>query len=137
MPALYCVAADGGGYGVVIADGLRRAALVTTEQAIGQAEAASSRVMVRTFLYRDEVMDEAAAESRRAEISAFLARDDIRGRFIAMGVTPQEAERRVAGMSDAEIMQVSEQIEDLPAGQAPTSSIVLVLLLLIILIILV
>ena len=105
------------------------AAMVVLYLPVGAARAA----LVTT----DEVMDKAAAESRRVEISAFLARDDIRGRFVAMGVTSEEAERRVAGMSDAEILQISQRIDDLPAGQASTNSIVLILLLVIILVILI
>lgn len=105
------------------------AAMVSLYLPVGAARAA----LVTT----DEVMDKATAESSRAEISAFLARDDVRGQFVAMGVTSQEAERRVAGMSDAEVMQISQRIDDLPAGQASSKSIILILLLLIILIVLV
>ena len=82
----------------------------------------------------DQIIDKAAVESGRAEISAFLARDDVRGQFVAMGVAPEEADRRVASMSDAEVVQVAEQIGNLPAGQARGVSIVVVLLLVIILI---
>ena len=92
--------------------GVARAELVTTER----------------------VVDRAVVESGRARISAFLARDDVRGRVVGLGVSLDEAERRVASMSDAEVLQVAGEIGDLPAGQARGTSIVLILLLVIILV---
>ena len=106
--------------------GFLAAAMFVTSVPIGVARA--------ELVTTDRVVDRAVAESERARISAFLARDDVRGRVVGMGVPLDEAERRVASMSDAEVLQVAGEIGDLPAGQAPGTSIVLVLLLVIILI---
>lgn len=82
----------------------------------------------------DQVIRRADIETGRARVAAFLARDDVRGQLVLMGVSPEEAEGRVGAMSDAEVLQVAEKIDSLPAGQARGGSIVLVLLLVIILI---
>lgn len=94
--------------------GYANAALVTTEQAIGQADAASSRAMVGTF----------------------LSRDDVRRQMIEMGVDADEAAARVNGLSDAELAEVAMKIEDMPAGEGAGSVVVILLLVLLILLIL-
>ena len=94
--------------------GYARAALVTTEQAIGQPEQASTRAMVRTF----------------------LSRDDIRRQMVEMGVDADEASARVDSLSDAELVEVAMQIEDMPAGKGVGSIVVILLLLVLILLIL-
>ncbi len=89
--------------------GYARAALVTTEQAIERSDAAV----------------------HRAEIKSLLSRDDIKGQLAAMGVNAEEAAARIDSLSDAEVAEVASRIDDLPAGQA-VGSVVLVLLLVVI-----
>ena len=72
-----------------------RAALVTTEQAIGQS----------------------APVDARARVAAFLARDDVRRQMAALGVDPVEAANRVASLSDAEVQKIAGHLDRLPAGQ--------------------
>ena len=83
-----------------------------------------------------QVLERTGAEAERARVSTFLSRDEIRDRLVSIGVNPEEAARRVGGMSDTEVLQVAEKIENLPAGQGRGRgvSIVVVLLLVIILI---
>lgn len=85
----------------------------------------------------DRVIDRMEVDARRAEIAAFLARQDVRDQMTALGVAPDEAAIRVDSMSDAEVIQVAQQIDNLPAGQAAGFSLVVVLLLVIIIILLV
>lgn len=82
----------------------------------------------------DHIIDRMDVEARRAEIAAFLARDDMRERIAALGVAPDEAAMRVASLSDAEVLQVAQEMDNLPAGQASGTSIVIILLLVIILV---
>ncbi len=65
----------------------------------------------------DQVLDAAALEQSREEIIQFLARDDVRQQLEALGVDPDEASARAANMTDAEVMQIAGQLEQLPAGQ--------------------
>ncbi len=68
-----------------------RAALVTTQEAV-------------------------APEAGRDRIRAFLERAEVRYQLEALGVDADEARARVAGLSDAEIAEVTGRLDSLPAG---------------------
>jgi hypothetical protein len=55
-------------------------------------------------------------DARISDVERSLARDDVRQALIALGVDPVEAQGRLAGLSDAELAQVSTQLDALPAG---------------------
>jgi hypothetical protein len=78
--------------------GVAQAALITTDRVIG-----------------DQAGDDAQHERRK--VDAFLQRQDVRDQMVAFGVDPQEAQTRVASLSDREIRQIAGQIDRLPAGQ--------------------
>lgn len=85
----------------------------------------------------DRILERRAVEAQRARIAAFLARADVQQQVTALGVAPDEAAHRVASLSDAEVLQVAQEIDDLPAGQAQGVSLVVVLLLIIIILLIV
>lgn len=69
----------------------------------------------------------------RARVNAFLSRADVRAALEARGIAPQEAEQRVAALSDAEVANIAGRIDSLPAGQGAgpiIGAIVLVFLVL-------
>ncbi len=72
----------------------------------------------------DEVISAASADAERARLAAFVARQDVRERMQQMGVDPDEAKARIAGMSDSEISQVAAKLDAMPAGQDATSAII-------------
>lgn len=78
------------------------AALVTTEQAI--------------------LNDEAAAA--RARLESLLKRPEVRAELVALGVEPAEADARVARLSDEEIAQIAGRLDELPAGEGAVGAIV-------------
>ena len=57
-------------------------------------------------------------------MAAFLGREDVRAQLKALGVSPDEAEARVAALSDAEIKRIAGHIDSLPAGQGAVGAIV-------------
>lgn len=57
------------------------------------------------------------ADAARERVSTFLAREDVRVELQRLGVSPKEAEQRVAALSDAEIDQIAGKIDTLPAGE--------------------
>ena len=57
-----------------------------------------------------------AREQRIAAVSATLAREDVRSAMIELGVEPQQAQLRVASLSDAELARLEGQLQQLPAG---------------------
>ena len=71
--------------------------------------------------------------SQRERVDAFLAREDVRQQFEALGVDPAEAAQRVAGLTEAELEQLSGRIDQLPAGAGALEVVLIILLILIIL----
>jgi hypothetical protein len=74
-----------------------------------------------------------AREQRIAAASATLAREDVRSAMIALGVEPQQAQLRVASLSDSELTQLEGQLQQLPAGGSALGLVGAVFLVLLIL----
>ena len=94
---------------------LMTAVMMLVSMPIGYAQAG----MVTT----DQVLDAASLVEARENVEAFFARDDVRQQMEALGVDPDEAVSRAATMTDAEVMQIAGQLEQLPAGQDALSAI--------------
>ena len=78
----------------------------------------------------DRVVQEDRAAGARDRVAAFLAREDVRARIGALGVAPEEAEARVAALSDAEVDRIAGQIDSMPAGKGVIEVILIVFLVL-------
>ncbi|HAD30462.1 MULTISPECIES: DUF6627 family protein [unclassified Methylophaga] len=52
----------------------------------------------------------------REQLSSMLERDDVQQQLLSMGVAPETVQDRVNSMTDFEIAQLNEQINDMPAG---------------------
>jgi hypothetical protein len=65
----------------------------------------------------ESVIEESAEQDARARVLDFMAREDVRRQIEELGVDPDEATRRVQGLSDAEIAQIAGQLDQDPAGQ--------------------
>ncbi len=91
-----------------------RAAMVTTDQVVGEA---------------------AVPGDDRARIKSLLAREALRGELEALGILPGEAIARIDSLSDEEITMIAGKLNALPAGEGGIG-LVLVLLLVILLIVL-
>ena len=52
----------------------------------------------------------------REQLSSMLERDDVQQQLLSMGVSPDTVQERVNSMTDFEIAQLNEQINDMPAG---------------------
>lgn len=59
----------------------------------------------------------ADTQTQREKVTAFMQREDVRAQMESLGVSPAEAEARVAALSDAEINRIAGKIDELPAGQ--------------------
>ena len=88
---------------------LMAAVMVLVSMPIGYAQAG----MVTT----DQVLDAAAVAQTREKVVEFLAREDVRQQMEMLGVDPDDASARAASMTDAEVMQIAGQLDQLPAGQ--------------------
>jgi hypothetical protein len=72
----------------------------------------------------DEVIGEQAAEGERARVEAFVLRADVRAQMAALGIDGEEAALRVAGLSNDEIRQIAGYLDQLPAGESAIGSII-------------
>jgi len=77
----------------------------------------------------ETLLAENQSQEARNYIKHVLAREDVRATLIAQGIDPLEAEARIASLSDSEIIEIADQIENLPAGQGATGLVIGVLII--------
>ena len=53
---------------------------------------------------------------KRDHIRDWLARNEVREQLVGHGVDPQQAQARVASMTDSEVVSMAGKIDELPAG---------------------
>ncbi len=83
----------------------------------------------------ENMIDIARGQEAREYVNSMLVREDVQATLIAQGIDPQEAKARVDSLSDAEIVRLVDQIEQLPAGGdiGIISALIIILLLVLIL----
>ncbi len=72
----------------------------------------------------DRMAQTQAVESDRVFVKEFMKRADVRTEFETLGVDPDEANLRVAALSDAEVAKLAQQIKSSPAGQGALGAVV-------------
>ena len=65
----------------------------------------------------DQVIEQSAPSDDRAQVRDFLMREDVQQQLTQLGVDPEEAARRIAGLSDEEVQQIAGRLDELPAGE--------------------
>lgn len=68
------------------------------------------------MIANDVVISQAQHHSARAELMQTVQREDVRQQLLNMGVNQAAIESRINLMTDEEIAQLNQQIEELPAG---------------------
>lgn len=63
-----------------------------------------------------DVIQSQQSEYDREQLSDMLDRQDVQEKLLAMGVSPETVQDRINHMTDFEIAQLNEQINDMPAG---------------------
>jgi hypothetical protein len=83
----------------------------------------------------ETMIDIARGQEAREYVNSMLVREDVQATLIAQGIDPQEAKARVDSLSDAEVVRLVDQIEQLPAGgdMGIISALIIILLLVLIL----
>ena len=96
-----------------------------------------SQSVLAALINTEIVLAEDQSQASRQYLLQVLAREDVRSTLIAQGIDPQEAEARIASLSDSEVIKLTDQIENLPAGQGVIELTigVLIIVLLVVLII--
>jgi hypothetical protein len=79
------------------------------------------------------MLDMSRSQEAREILKQFMAREDVRSAIIAQGVDPTEADARLNSLTDAEVIQLADQINQLPAG-GDALGLVIALLVIVILV---
>ena len=92
--------------------------------------ALAALIDTHTYLEKQQI------DNARDKVSAFLSKEKVIQVMTQQGINPEEVRSRLANLSDQEVMKISEQIENLPAGGNALGFVigVLVVVLLILLI---
>ncbi|MCW5655690.1 PA2779 family protein [Hydrogenophaga sp.] len=80
----------------------------------------------------EQSMVTAAGDAHRERVSAFFEREDVRGALQAQGVSADEAIARVQAMSDAEVAQLADRVDQAPAGAGVVGVLFTVFLILLV-----
>ena len=81
----------------------------------------------------DQLLQQQLEVLNKSTLVAMLDRDDVRQQLVERGVDPKYAKARIAALSDAQIEELRDSIDTLPAGSGVVGILVAVLLVLIIL----
>ena len=66
-----------------------------------------------SLINTETVLAENQSQEARDYLKQLMAREDVRSALIAQGIDPLEAEARIASLSDSEIIELADQIENL------------------------
>jgi hypothetical protein len=72
----------------------------------------SSAAMIGT----ETALDVTRGQEARNYLKGIVAREDVQAALIAQGINPLEAKARIDSLSDAEAIDLADQIEQQPAG---------------------
>jgi len=79
--------------------------------------AASLPVAQAGMVTTDQVIASQQSTADRARIAQWLDRDDLQQKLAEQGIDSATAKARIAALSDAEVAQMNQQLDQLPAGQ--------------------
>ncbi len=65
-------------------------------------------------------------QSPRDYLNNLLAREDIQAALVSKGIDPQEAQARIDSLSDAEVNDIVDKLDQLPAGGGVLETILLI-----------
>jgi len=107
----------------------RTIAIVASSFLFGTFPAASYAGLIGTA----EMLATDARTAQMTAIQSVLARDDVRAQMLEMGVSPREVEERLGALTNAELAQLSAEMNRLPAGAGVLEVIGVVFVVLLIL----
>jgi len=71
---------------------------------------------VAALVGTESMLELSRSQEARETLKHFMAREDVRSAIIAQGVDPAEADARLNSLTDSEVMQLADQVNQLPAG---------------------
>ena len=88
----------------------------------------SRESLLAALIDTETVIDSTHSQEARDQLRQFLAREDIQEALIANGIDPMEAKSRIDALSDEEVIRISDQIDQLPAGGGAVEFLLITLL---------
>lgn len=85
-----------------------------------------------SMISTSEALDLMNRDQAEKNVSEFLKRGDVKEQLVKLGVNPEDAERRIAGLSDKEVKKLSTDIEQATLGGDIGGLLVLILLIVLI-----
>ena len=85
----------------------------------------------------ETILDMSRGEEARATLKQFMARQDVRSAIVSQGVDPQEADARINSLTDAEVIQLADQIDQLPAAGDALGLLIAVLIIVILVLVII
>ncbi|QJQ93992.1 MULTISPECIES: PA2779 family protein [Halomonadaceae] len=97
-------------------------------QAVAAPQPAPTTALVST----QDALQANQVSADRERISEVLARQEVQEQLLAQGVDPADIEARVAALSDEEVRQMADHLDQLPAGASVVGAVVFIFVLLLI-----
>ncbi|WNK01274.1 PA2779 family protein [Thalassospiraceae bacterium LMO-JJ14] len=72
----------------------------------------------------NQVVEQQTVQGDRDLVNDFMSRADVRAQFEQLGVNADEANLRVAALSDVEVAKLANEIKSSPAGQGAIGGII-------------
>jgi hypothetical protein len=95
------------------------------------------RSAMSALVETETMLNMSRGQQARDYLRQTLARENVRSVLIAKGVDPLEAQARIDSLTDAEVVQLADQIEQLPAGGNIFSFVIGVLLIVILILVII
>jgi hypothetical protein len=80
----------------------------------------------------EQVVTASAAQQNRAKIAAAFERPEVQKELQKMGISPEEAQARVAALTDSETVSIAHQVDSLPAGGDIVGTLIFIFVLLLV-----
>ncbi|QKT04606.1 PA2779 family protein [Ectothiorhodospiraceae bacterium 2226] len=90
----------------------------------------ASQTAMAGIVGTDTVLSDQAAAGERARLEALLDREEVQEKLVEYGVAPAEAAERVAALTDEEVLEIAQNIDELPAGGSVTLLLLVIILIL-------
>lgn len=84
----------------------------------------SANVAWADYTPSTQAMETQRTQDQRSEISTLLDRSEVRDALQAHGVSPEEAQQRLAQLSPTQIDQLKTQLDTMPAGEGAVGAII-------------
>lgn len=84
------------------------------------------------IISNDQIINKAQQTNERAALLQAITREDVQQQLFKMGVNPADVESRINQMTQQEIAQLNQQMNELPAGSGVLGILVLIFLVFVI-----